>query len=127
MNLYQQELLDHYHHSPFKGTLSAADFCSQEHNPSCGDRVSLAARITDGLIDQIAFEGAGCVISQAAASLLCKASVGKPLDELKAFDADHMLTLVQIPLGPTRLKCALLALDALRQGISTYAARGPHA
>lgn len=127
MNLYQQELLDHYHHSPFKGVLSDADFSSQEYNPSCGDRVSISVRMSNGVVEQIAFEGAGCVISQAAASLLCQASMGRTLDQIKALDADFMLNLVRIPLGPTRLKCALLSLQALHQGIVSYTCRENHA
>ena len=120
MNIYQQELLDHYHNSCFKGPLAQADFCSGEYNPSCGDRVSIAGQINNGLVQEIAFEGAGCVISQAAASMLCQDVKGKSVDEIRRCDTDYMISLIAIPLGPTRLKCALLGLQALQQGLVLY-------
>lgn len=120
MNIYQQELLDHYHHSRFKGELEHATISSEEHNPSCGDRVSFQLRIDDGRLTQIMFQGAGCVISQAAASMLCESSLEQQLSTLMERDAAWMQKLVGIPLGPTRFKCALLPLQALQQGIKTY-------
>lgn len=117
MNIYQQELLDHYHNSPFRRELAYYDFCSGEYNPSCGDRVSIQGTIVDAVVQELVFEGVGCVISQAAASLLCRESAGKTVDHLLALDAAYMVSLINIPLGPTRLKCALLALYALQHGL----------
>ncbi len=122
MNIYQQELLDHYHHSPHRGALVNPDFASQEYNPSCGDKVSFAGRIESNLLIEVGFEGSGCVISQAAASLLAHKAMGATLDNILALNTDYMINLIGITLGPTRLKCALLPLQALQQGVHTYSA-----
>jgi len=120
MNIYQQELLDHYHHSPHRGTIANPDFSSREHNPSCGDKVSFTGQVQDNVLIALCFEGSGCVISQAAASLLAKKADQSLVTNILDFDAGYMINLVGIPLGPTRLKCALLPLQALQQGLQVY-------
>lgn len=124
MNIYQQELLDHYHYSPFRRVLAYSDFVSGEYNPSCGDKVSMQGTVVDGTVQEMVFEGCGCVISQAAASLLCREAAGKPVEQLLTLDTAYMVELINIPLGPTRLKCALLALYALQQGLKQYQSKG---
>ena len=79
--------------------------------------------IQDGHLIEIRFQGEGCVISQAAASLLTEQTVQKPLSLLETLNKDFMLTLVGIPLGPTRLRCALLSLEALHEGLALYRAQ----
>jgi len=121
MQLYQERVMDHYRNPRNRGELATPDFSSDLHNPSCGDSIVIQATIKDGILANIAFEGNGCVISQAAASLLTEAIKEKSLDEIRSFTPDHLIALLGIPLGPTRLKCALLALDALKAGIARYA------
>lgn len=120
MQLYQQIVMDHYRNPRNRGTVPSPDFTSAVHNPSCGDSLSMAGCIKDGIVTKLAFTGSGCVISQAAASMLVQASEGKSINELNSFDKTTLLSLLGIQLGPTRLKCALLALDALQQGLSSY-------
>lgn len=117
MNIYQEELTDHYTNPRNRGTLHNPDFTSGMHNPSCGDSVSIQGCVEDGILLAIAFEGKGCVISQATASMLTEYAKGKSLAQLKELNADFMRSLIGMPLGPTRLKCALLPLEALQQGI----------
>lgn len=118
--MYQEELMDHYHHPRHKGTLSSPVIESGEYNPSCGDSVSIQAEVKDGIISAIAFQGSGCVISQATASLLTEYALHKSLENMVSFSTDDLLQLIKIPLGPTRLKCALLAKQALQEGIKKY-------
>lgn len=118
--MYQEELMDHYHHPRYRGVLSISDIDSGQHNPSCGDSVTIQAKVQDGIIAEIAFEGKGCVISQATASMLAEYALGKSLDHMRQFSTDELLALIKIPLGPTRLKCALLSLHALKNGIEQY-------
>lgn len=127
MNLYQQELLDHFHNSRLRGILQTPDIISAEYNPSCGDAVSITGQVVDGTIVSIRFTGTGCVISQATASLLCEFVQGKTIEEVQRLTSDSLLALIKISLGPTRLKCALLSLYALQQGISEYRQKGNHA
>lgn len=117
MNIYQQELLDHFHSSRYSGTVEHPSLVSAQYNPSCGDAVSLTAQVTDGVISLILFTGKGCVISQASASILCGYVTGRSLQEIEAMPTQQLLDLIKIPLGPTRMKCALLSLYALQQGI----------
>ena len=119
-NLYRQELLDHYRHPRNYGILPHAHTSTEILNPSCGDQISLQLAVADGRLDQVRFQGKGCVISLAAASLLTERVLHKPLDLLEAFSKDDMVDLVGIPLGPTRLRCALLALEALHRAIALY-------
>ncbi len=121
-NLYRQELLDHYRHPRNYGVLSHAHMSTEILNPSCGDQISLQIAVVDDRLDQVRFQGKGCVISLAAASLLTECVLHKPLDLLEVFSKEDMVDLVGIPLGPTRLRCALLALEALHRAIALYRA-----
>ncbi len=116
-NLYQAHVLDHYEHPRHKGAVHNPDFSSGIHNPSCGDSVLVQGRIQDGILVESKFDAQGCVISCAAASLLLEKAVGQTVEKVCAYTPQTMLDLVQIPLGPTRLRCALLALEALQQGL----------
>ncbi len=112
--------MDHYRNPRHRGTLNNPDFDTGQFNPSCGDAVGMQGIIKDDNLVEVAFEGKGCVISQAAASMLCQFALNRSTEELVSLSADDILDLIKIPLGPTRLKCALLALYALKQGIKEY-------
>ena len=120
--LYEQELMHHYRHSPYKGMLESASFASDAHNPSCGDSVSFQVIVKDNAIERILFQGSGCVISQASASLLAERVLQMSLVDIAKLTVTDMLALVKISLGPNRSRCALLALEALQQGVSAYSA-----
>lgn len=120
LKLYQQELLEHYRYPYNKKTLDNAQIHSGILNPSCGDSIEIYIALEDDRAKEIAFQGSGCVISQAAASLLAKKYENYTLAGLLNITKDDMLTLIKIPLGPTRLRCALLVLEALHQGILEY-------
>lgn len=120
MNLYKEELTDHYRNPRNRGTFSGANFASEQHNPSCGDSVSWQGSIEAGQVKAIAFEGKGCVISQGTASMLSEAVKGLSPDAIIGLDTPFMLALIGLELGPTRLRCALLPLEALQQGIVSY-------
>ena len=110
--LYKEELLDHYRFPRFKGALSHPNVISAMHNPSCGDQVSFQAILVQDCITQIAFDGVGCIISQATASM--------PISFIMALTADDVCSLIGIQLGLNRLKCALLFLHAVQQGLHNY-------
>lgn len=120
MHMYQEELMDHFQRPRHRGVLEHPDFDTGQYNPSCGDLVTIQGNITDNRVTAIAFQGKGCVISQAAASMLCEYALDRSLTELMHLTSDDILKMVKIPLGPTRLKCALLALHALKDGIAAY-------
>lgn len=118
MSLYKQELIDHYRNPRHYGTIPGADFTSEQANPACGDTVCFTGTITNLVITDLAFTGSGCVISLAAASLLAEQSKGQSVPAIMQLGAADMKELIGLELGPVRLRCALLALQALQQGIS---------
>lgn len=122
--LYQEELLEHYKHPYNKKTLTNPSFTTGKDNPSCGDRISIDGIIKDNKITDLGFSGSGCVISQAAASMLMQHCIGKTVDEVLDLTKDNIIAMVGIQLGPNRLKCALLSLHVLQDGVLTYKSKG---
>jgi nitrogen fixation NifU-like protein len=116
-DLYRENILDHYKNPRHHGTLEAPDITYEDGNPLCGDKLRMDFRIRDGRIEDVAFSGHGCSISQASASMLCERVAGKSLDEVKQIGRDDVLEMLGIELGPVRLKCALLALKTLKAGV----------
>ena len=116
-DLYRENILEHYKHPRNQGTLDQPDISYEDANPLCGDRIRMDLKIADGRIEQIRFSGHGCSISQAAASMLCEAVEGQPLEEVKKLGREDVLEMLGIELGPVRLKCGLLALKTLKAGV----------
>lgn len=114
--LYREAILDHYKHPRRKGHLENPDIHYHDHNPFCGDELTIELKVEDGIVVDAAFDGRGCAISQATASMLMEEIVGKSLEELKALDKEYILELLGIEIGPVRLKCALLSLKVLKAG-----------
>lgn len=116
-DLYREVILDHYQNPRNYGTLEPADISHQEDNPVCGDQIRLDLRLKDGRVSEVRFSGHGCAISQASASMLTEAIQGKTLEEIKSLSKDDVLNMLGIPLGPVRIKCALLSLKVLKAGV----------
>jgi len=117
--LYQEILRDHYHAPRHRGELAEYTHASGIVNPSCGDTITLQAVIEDGRIARIAHIGSGCMISQAAASLWSEYVLGKPIAEIQALTPEAVLTILGIELGPYRVKCAFLFIEALQAALNT--------
>lgn len=123
-DLYREELLDHYEHPHHHGALADADISIGDNNPSCGDRISIDVKLSPDRanITDIAFSGDGCVISQAATSMLMDAVVGISVADVQRLDRQAVLNLLGIPLTPTRVKCAMLGLKVLQAGLYRHLA-----
>ena len=133
--LYQEVILDHNRSPRNFGPLEDADLQAEGHNPLCGDRLSIAVKVAAGVVTDVRFEGSGCAISQASASLMTEGVRGKTLDEARAlFDRFHRLMTDRTysaddpALGklavfagvrdyPARVKCAILAWHTLRAAV----------
>lgn len=97
--------------------LNPADFDHAEHNPMCGDHLHLTLRIdSNGVICAVGWEGEGCAISQAAASMLGERLMGMPFADAVKIPPREVLEMVGLPLLPNRQKCALLSLKVLVVG-----------
>ncbi len=116
---YQAQILDHYKHPHNRGTLDPATHKARESNPLCGDEILLALRV-DGLerIEDARFDGEGCAISMASASLLTDRLRGKTVSEAASIDRTAILTFMGVPLSSVREQCALLPLRALQAALS---------
>lgn len=120
-NLYQENILDHYENPYNQGTIENPDLEFRDLNPLCGDEVCIQARVdADNKLSEICFDGKGCVISLASASMLMEEVEGKSLDEVKAMGRQDILDLLGIPLTTMRIKCAMLALRTLEKAIHMY-------
>jgi len=120
--MYREVILEHYKHPHNAGTLEQPDISHEDSNPLCGDRIRIDLKVEGQVISEVRFQGRGCAISQAAASLLTDEIVGKSIDEVRAFSKDDMLDLIGIPLdkNPVRIKCALLGLKTLKAGVYEF-------
>ncbi|MBT4594985.1 iron-sulfur cluster assembly scaffold protein [bacterium] len=118
--LYQEELMGYFRFPVNRGTVKDCNFCAADSNPSCGDQLAIEGIIKDEKVDVIKFNGSGCVISQATASMLTELCVGKTVDEVLAMDQNTVCQLVKVPLGPNRLRCALLSLSVVQEGLLKF-------
>jgi nitrogen fixation NifU-like protein len=116
--LYSEVLLDHYRNPRNYGSLSSPDVTHEIFNPLCGDRIRIDLAIRDGRIEAARFVGDGCAISIAAASLLTELIIGSEIDHLVS--SVQLLLSLESDIKPSRIRCALLSLEALRSGIESY-------
>jgi nitrogen fixation protein NifU and related proteins len=118
-DLYREQLLDHYHNPANYGVIDDAEIDIEMDNPTCGDQIHVTARLDgQGQIEKVMFEGQGCVVSMAAASMLTEEIVGKSPDQIAEMglnEVQEMMGGVRLSMG--RVKCALLALNAVKQGL----------
>ena len=134
-DLYRDVILDHNRRPRNFGTLSPADASAEGHNPLCGDRLTLSVRLAGDRIEDIRFEGKGCAISTASASLMTEAVKGKDRAAIRRlFESVHdLLTRPDAPAGselgklaalsgvreyPARVKCASLCWHTLNAALA---------
>lgn len=118
-DLYNQLLMDYYRYPRNKGTLEKPDFVSGVYNPLCGDEVTLCGTLDGDIITQCLFQAKGCVISQASASLVAEYTMNKSIQTVMALTKNDLLAIIKLELGPTRLRCALISLEALHNGLKS--------
>jgi len=126
-DIYREIILDHYRNPRNKGRISDADVSFHDSNPLCGDEIDIHLRVEDNIVKDIKFEGRGCAISQASASMLTEMVMNKPLTSVKELGKDDVLENIGlVNLGPARIKCALLSLKVLKMSmVEYYASKDP--
>lgn len=112
--LYQEQILDHYHHPHNFGELPHPDERVAGANLSCGDEIVVTVKYEDDRVNEIAFSGRSCAICTAAASMLTDELKGKSVKEIARLNKEDILRLIGIELSPIRLKCALLPLETVK-------------
>ncbi len=117
---YREQIMDHYRNPRNKGHLQDLSFKHTESNPLCGDELEIEVKIDAEKISDIKFSGKGCSISQASASMLTEFVKDKKINEVNELTREDVIEMLGIPIGPVRIKCAMLALVALKNGIKEF-------
>ena len=134
-DLYQEVIFDHYKRPRNQGHLEDASHRAEGHNPLCGDRVTIYLKVEDGVVQDVTFEGAGCAIATASASLMTEALKGRTLEDVDALFRSFRDMVTEAPateppeLGklevlagvrefPARVKCATLAWHTLNAALA---------
>lgn len=119
MDIYAENILDHFQNPRHKGHLETPTTSVDDANPLCGDilHLELAINPENSTIQKVAFDGSGCAISQSAMSMLTELLPGKTHEEAEKITKDDMYTLIGVPLSPARVKCALLSLAILKKAL----------
>ncbi|MEO6239103.1 MAG: Fe-S cluster assembly sulfur transfer protein SufU [Vicinamibacterales bacterium] len=138
-DLYQEVILDHNRRPRNFRALPGASHTADGHNPLCGDRLRLYLKVEHGIVSDVAFEGAGCAISKASASMMTDAVKGRTLTEVDALferfhrmvttppdlpveDMGKLSSLAGVREFPVRVKCASLAWHTLKAAMAQRAA-----
>ncbi|HUY57015.1 MAG TPA: SUF system NifU family Fe-S cluster assembly protein [Candidatus Micrarchaeaceae archaeon] len=134
--LFREIILDHYRHPRHRGLLEPADVATHGHNPLCGDEVDLTLRVRAGVVEAVGFEGQGCSISMAAASMMSEEVQGKSLvatidlvgrframllagqDPAAVGEIGDLEALAGVRRYAARIKCAMLPWTALEAGLT---------
>jgi nitrogen fixation NifU-like protein len=120
-DIYREIILDHYRNPRNRGSMPDADVSVHDSNPLCGDEIDIRLKVEGGRIKDIKFDGRGCAICMASASMLTEMVMGKPLASVKEVAKEDVLENIGLPnLGPARIKCALLSLKVLKLGMVQY-------
>lgn len=114
MDLYRDLILDHYKHPRNFGHLERPDVVMEEGNVTCGDRIVMEIKFK-GTIEDIRFNGEGCAISQAAASMLTEKVKGMTKAQILNLGTSDVIEMLGTALTPSRTKCALLSLEVLQK------------
>ena len=126
-NLYRDFILEHYRQPHNRGVLDPHDLHFADSNPTCGDEMTLTLRLdaSGERIADVAFDGRGCAISQASASIMTDELRGMSLGEIRDMDPRDVVANLGVPIGPARLKCALLGYKVLQGAVIGAAAQWP--
>lgn len=120
-DLYRSELMEIYKDPTHRGNLNDPSVSLEKHNPFCGDRVSLFLQIKNNVIEDAKFEGEMCFVSIVGADFLLEEIIGKSIEEVKKIDQKKVLSLIDLNLSTSRIACATLTLNALKEALEKYA------
>lgn len=119
MDIYREELIDHYQNPRNYGKIVDANVTIELENISCGDRIQIWLKTRNGLINEISFEGEGCAIAIASASILTDYAKGKRIEELIALKLEEFLKMLKVELTISRIKCASLSIETLQKALNS--------
>lgn len=116
MDIYKQNIIDHFKNPRNKGKLDDADVIVYEVNALCGDALKFYFKFDkNGRVSDIKFEGEGCALSQSTASMLTEELKGMSIEEIKKIDKKFITDLLGIEINPARIKCAMLSVECFKK------------
>ncbi|KKU27876.1 MAG: SUF system FeS assembly protein, NifU family [Microgenomates group bacterium GW2011_GWF2_46_18] len=117
MDLYREDVLDHYEHPRNQGELTGEGVESaRDSNASCGDMVQFYLKIKKGRIEEVKWKGIGCAITTAAASKLSEYLRGRTLQEIRKMSEEDLLSKgIGFTVNPGRMKCLMLPVAVVRK------------
>jgi len=118
--MYTEIILEHYKNPANFGSLPNATVESYDENPICGDKIKMQLKVNQNKIRDVRFDGDGCAICIAAASMLTSHIKGMKLSDVKKLSKKDVFKLLGIELTPIRIKCALLSLKVLKMALVSY-------
>jgi nitrogen fixation NifU-like protein len=118
-DMYQEVILQHYRTPKNFGPLPGANREGEESNPLCGDHITVRLKVDPASekISEVRFEGDGCAISVASASMLTEKVAGLTVEQASKLTRDDVIQLLGIPLSPARIKCALTGFSAFGKAL----------
>lgn len=119
-NLYREELMDLIKNPSHKGAISNSTFSHEGNNPMCGDELTMDVLIKDDEIQDIKYSGEACAICFASAEVLSDELIGKSLESITFQTKESLLDLLGITLTTSRVKCAMLPLETLKEGTEIW-------
>ena len=117
MDLFAEQIISHYEHPHNKGKLEKPSTSMHEFNPTCGDELTVYLNVENGKVKDVKFEGSGCAISMASASMLTDYIKGKSVKDLEKMGVKDIVDLLGLDPGPARLKCATLSLRTVKEAL----------
>lgn len=118
MDLYKQQLLDHYQNPHNFRILDDATHEAYAVNPLCGDDITVFLKIKDQMIEDISFQSQSCLVTMATASIVTDFLKGKTLKQISELSLDNIIELLGTPLTSSRQQCALVVINAVKKAIS---------
>jgi nitrogen fixation protein NifU and related proteins len=118
LDIYKQNIIDHYKRPRNKGQIDNADYVVYEVNTLCGDALKFFVKLSEDkkTITDVKFKGEGCAISQSTASMLTEELKGCRVEELKdLISQESILEMLGVEVNPARMKCAMLASESLKK------------
>ena len=115
--MYREHILDLYKNPLNFGNLENCTHSCNKNNPLCGDEMSIYLEVRNNKVKDIKFQGIGCAISIASASLLTNKIKGMPVNNVRKLKNEDITKLLQIPISHVRMKCALLCLETTKEAL----------
>lgn len=116
-DLYKEEILDHYWNPHNAGSFPNPTLTAEEHNVTCGDKIRMEFIVDGDTVGDVRFNGEGCAISQASASMLTDKLKGLPLRQARELTDADITAMLGITISPARLKCATLGLETMKKAL----------